>query len=150
VSRGTPAKLADPSHSYYLFFLYMNMDPLTLDLSRLRLPSDSLPLAVSKRPRRPPRHRRGEWFLKGPIPGSWLGPAAALNARALRLALAIWFEAGVTGQRTIRLSAETLRRFCVPPDGCRKGLAQLTAAGLVSTTSRPGARPLITLENAHQ
>ena len=124
------------------------MDPQTLDPSRLKLTASNTPAAKPKLARKPPRHRAGEWFLKGPIPGSWLSRAAALNVRALRLALAIWFEAGVRRKRTVRLSAETLRRFAVPRDGCRKGLLELRAAGLVSIVQKTGCRPEITIEDA--
>jgi len=63
------------------------------------------------------------------------------------MALAIWFEAGVSGRATVRLSAETLRRFSVPKDGCRKGLAEIQAAGLIVVLPKPGSRPAITIQD---
>lgn len=126
------------------------MDDSSLDVIRLRLPSGNAKLTTRKSATKPPRHRSGEWFLKGPIPGSWLELAAALNIRALRVALALWFEAGMSKKRTVRLPAKTLRRFSVPKDGSRKGLAELRKAGLITITQSPGRRPAITIVEVHE
>jgi hypothetical protein len=48
--------------------------------ARLSLP---VPPPAAGLTRRPPRHRRGERFLKGPIPWPWISAAAALPGKAL-------------------------------------------------------------------
>lgn len=144
---GYPGQVGRPVPFLLSVLFVIDMDSPAFDPARLRLTASDLPISKSKTTRKLPRHRGGEWFLKGPIPGSWLAQAAALNVRALRLALAIWFEAGVSGHATVRLSAETLRRFSVPKDGCRKGLSELCAAGLISVVPKAGSRPKITIQD---
>ena len=53
-------------------------------------------------PKRPPRHKVGEWFLKGPIPGEWLHRAAKLPGRALHVARALWYLAGVEKSQQVK------------------------------------------------
>src|SRR5687768_6050950 len=61
------------------------------------------------------RHARGiaYRFLKGPVPMSWLERAANLPGKALHVAVAIRFQAGLTGQKSFRLPPALLRRFGV-------------------------------------
>src|SRR6516164_7017077 len=44
-----------------------------------------------------PRHGKGEWFLKGPVPWTWLEVAARQPGKALALGLSIWRELGRRG-----------------------------------------------------
>lgn len=94
----------------------------------------------------PPKHKPGEWFLKGPIPLSWLSLAAALPGKALVVALELWLWAGIKNRRAVSISLSNLR---VSPDtsrsGASRGLAALQNAGLVSVQRRPGRRPDVTL-----
>ena len=41
-----------------------------LDLDQFRAKPNGKPRPAKRQ--RPPRHKAGEWFLKGPIPGDWL------------------------------------------------------------------------------
>src|SRR5262245_40184815 len=95
------------------------------DRERLRL-TETAP----SRPARPPRHRPGEWFLRGPVPWSWLELAARLPGKALALSLCLWREAGRRRRRTVKL--------CLPRVGlgvnehaARRALRELERAGLV-------------------
>ena len=44
------------------------MDPLNLNQFKTKHERELRPLKSS----RPPRHKGGEWFVKGPIPGKWI------------------------------------------------------------------------------
>ena len=97
------------------------------------------------RPKRPPRHKAGEWFLKGPIPGKWLVRAAEASGRGLRAGLALWYLAGVKKNRTVKPTWAVWKRLGLPPDGGRHGLAALEQAGLVAVDRHPGRCPVVTI-----
>lgn len=118
----------------------MTSDP-PLDLERFRVPATS----PASKPKRLPRHRKGEWFLKGPIPGEWINRAASLSGKALHVALAAWHEGEMKKSRTVKLTAGLLRLFGVKPTAARRGLAALKAAGLVVVEQRRGCSPLVTI-----
>jgi len=121
------------------------MDTPEINPERLSLKASTVPLTAPVRRQRPCRRHTGEWFIKGPIPGPWIARAAALGGRALKVALAIYCEAGMKRTSTVRLSAETLRRFSLCPQGTRRALAALTQAGLVTVKQDPGRKPMITI-----
>jgi hypothetical protein len=114
------------------------------DLDRLRLPPsvNSAPVSAITRP---PRHRSGEKFLKGPIPLSWLSAAATQAGKALHVGLALWFLAGVKRNRTIALSAPVLSSFGVGRYAGYRGLKALERVGLVSVVRHPGRLPIVTI-----
>lgn len=124
------------------------MDTHQIDPARLSLHASGVSITAPARRQRPPRPRRGEWFIKGPIPGAWIAKAAALGGRALKVALAVYCEAGMKGSKTVRLSAETLRRFSLRSQGARRALVALGEAGLVTVSQEPGRKPLVTIEDA--
>ena len=95
--------------------------------------------------KRPPRHKTGEWFLKGPIPGAWLHRAAKLPGRALHVGLALWFLAGLEKCNNVTMTWATFARFGVSPDSGRRGLAALERVGLVSVERRTGCCPRVTI-----
>jgi hypothetical protein len=94
--------------------------------------------------RKPPRHRQGEWFLRGPIPWAWLQRAAELPGKALALSLVLWREAGRRRRRTVRLCLNRtglgLNRWTA-----RRALQRLAAARLVTVDRRPGRALEVTL-----
>lgn len=107
------------------------------DLSKL--PACPVPVRARKRP---PRHRPGEKFLKGPIPWRWVETAARLPGKALAVGLAAWREAGCRACATVPLN---LSRLAVPRKTAQRGLCALARAGLVSVDRRKGRPPLVTL-----
>jgi len=125
------------------------MDTPQIDPVRLSLKASKVSITAPVRRQRPPRPRSGDWFIKGPIPGPWIARSAALGGRALKVALAICCEVGMKRTRTVRLSAETLRRFSLRPQGTRRALAALAQAGLVTVSQDPGRKPMITMEICH-
>jgi hypothetical protein len=130
------------------------MDPLTpnvtppldlLDVEALRGPQADLVALARGLGIRPPRHRQGEKFLKGPIPWTWLERAFLLPGKALHVALLLWQKAGCRRSRTVP--------FCLagglPPglneQSARRGLRRLEAAGLVTVRHSPGRGLEVTL-----
>ena len=97
---------------------------------------------------KPPRHRSGEPFIKGPIPISWLGRAAALPGKSLHVGLALWYVAGLTGKRRVQLRQEVLGWLGLAPSGVRRSLIRLESAGLVSLDRKRGRRPIVTIQSA--
>ena len=77
----------------------------------------------------PPRHKRGEEFLKGPIPWNWLCRAAELCGKAFQVAIAIWFLAGVH-KREVEVSGQAVEDLGVSRYACYRGLKLLEKAGL--------------------
>jgi DNA-binding PadR family transcriptional regulator len=119
------------------------------DLDRLRLPDDQIPKHTTARP-----HRRqlrsnavgvqGE-FLKGPIPLSWLGNAAALPGKALATALAIMFEVGRRRSSEITLTTAIVQRFGVSRKAKYRALKHLESAGLITVYRKPHRNPVVTI-----
>jgi hypothetical protein len=122
-----------------------NSDPFDPDL--LRLTGVNLD-GVCGVPKKPPRHRQGEKFLRGPIPWNWLQQAARLRGSALPAALLVWFEAGCRQSRTVPLCLTRAAEFQLSPDTMRRGLRRLEAAKLVSIRRPPGRGLLITILDA--
>jgi|GEM_PF-716843 len=116
------------------------MDPL--NPKRLALPTSK---ATQKTNTKPPRHKPGEKFLKGPIPWIWLVTAAHQPGKALHVAIVLWFLAGVKRTRTVALSGTVLRALGVNRHSSYRGLAALEQAGLVSVERHPGRNPVVTL-----
>lgn len=118
------------------------------DLSRLRLRdlqsrSPSLPRT------KPPRHGRGERFLKGPVPWNWLARAASLPGRALHMGNVLWYWAGITRTRVVAISlSRVAREFGVSRTALARGLAALERAELVSVERHAGRKPTVTLHDA--
>jgi len=114
-----------------------------MDLEQFRTRSPQKPRRT--RPQQPLRRKRRGWFLKGPIPGEWLSKVVQLPGRALNVAIALWFLAGVAKSRRIKPTWATWQRFGVSPDTGRRGLAALEHAGLVAVDRHSGRCPLVTI-----
>lgn len=105
--------------------------------------------ASQRRPaKRTPRHKFGEWFVKGPIPGTWLSKAARLPGGSLHVGLALWFLAGLGKANTVVPTWAVLDRFGVSPSSGRRGLTALERAGLVSVERHRGRCPRVTILEA--
>src|SRR5262249_6709804 len=87
-----------------------------------------------------PRHRKGEQFLRGPIPLRWLLRAAELRGAAFRVAIAAWHRTQLRGVG-VRLPRELLQQFGVGHDSATRAYAQLERAGLISVERTEGKAP---------
>jgi DNA-binding transcriptional ArsR family regulator len=121
------------------------MDPTLpdpFDPSLLRLPAGMI--GTIDTTKRPPRHRRGERFLKGPIPWEWWSTACRLPGQALQVASALRYRAGWGGTEGIRLGLADLEpTLGVSRSSARRGLRALEGAGLVSVSRRSGSKPVV-------
>ena len=92
--------------------------PDSFDLEALRLSGEEVETLAKRTTKRPPRHRPGEAFLKGPIPWRWLVAAARLPGKALQVSLLLWKEAGCRKSRVVTFclarGAEMGRSSSVP------------------------------------
>jgi hypothetical protein len=96
--------------------------------------------------RRQQRCRVQGEFLRGPIPLPWLEQAARLPGKALAVALALWFRAGVTSSRSdLRVSGKLLERFGVGRKAGYCALRSLEDAGLICVLRAPGRCPVVEL-----
>ena len=87
--------------------------------------------------------KRGEKFVKGPIPLWWISQANSLSGKAGAVGLALWFLRGVQRTDCVKLTAE-VRSIA----GCKRqavyhALEALEGAGLVVVHSKPGAYPTV-------
>lgn len=100
------------------------------------------------KPKQPPRHKTGEWFVKGPIPGEWISRAAKLPGKTLHTAMAIWYLAGLVKCGQVTLTHRVLSRLGVGRDAGRRGLHHLEAVGLIKVERHSGRCPIVSIENA--
>jgi hypothetical protein len=115
-------------------------DPDNLRLNGSTLPPPEAP----RRPGKSPRHRPGEWFLRGPVPWPWLEAAARLPGQALAVALCLWREVGRHKRRTVQLSLGRTG-LGVSEQAARRALRAMELAGLVSVLRKPGRGLEVTL-----
>ncbi len=85
------------------------------------------------------------WFLKGPIPGDWLGIASGLPGRSIHVGLVIWFKHGLTKKNQIQISRKDRERFNIPDDAFRRGLISLEKSGLIRVERRLGRPSIISI-----
>lgn len=115
------------------------------DPQTLRLPGAEVEALPRRLPHRPPRHRQGETFLKGPIPWAWLGRTFPLSGKALHVALLLWREAGCCNRRTVRMCLRGKLADGLSRQSARRGLRKLADAGLVAVRHLPGNGLEVTL-----
>lgn len=94
-------------------------------------PPEKLPL---------PRHKKGEKFLKGPIPWWFLSKAGRLKGHALHVAIGLWFIAGIEENGIIKVSQKVMREMGVNHTTANRGLQELEKAGLISIIDRGRGR----------
>ena len=109
-----------------------------LDLSGALVPSAGARRLV-------PHHRKGERFLKGPIPWAWLAAAGRASGQGLHVALVLWLESGMKRSATVPLAHARLAELGVTRFAAARGLKALETAGLVSVERRPGCSPRVTI-----
>jgi hypothetical protein len=115
------------------------MDPF--DPDQLRLPDCFVVSAAA--PPRPPRHRPGEAFIKGPIPFAWLSVACRLPGSGFSVAMTIRYLRGRFARRRAWGVAEVGRLIGASEWTARRGLQAAERAGLLSITRGAGCRPAL-------
>ncbi len=92
-----------------------------------------------------PRHRKGEHFLKGPVPLNWLAQAARCGGKALSVAIILWYRAGLKRSPTVKVPRWTADKFGLGRHAKTRGLKALERAALVSVKRQTGCSPVVTL-----
>jgi hypothetical protein len=94
-----------------------------------------------------PKPGKGEAYLTGPIPMTWIQEATRLSGRTWQVASALWFV-GIrsrTKSATVTLTEKTRRRFHLTECAVKRGLKQLADAGLVIVERQSGRRSIVTI-----
>jgi len=100
----------------------------------------------SKQRREAKCRQQHKQFLKGPIPLIWLATAAGLPGKALAVAVALRYRAGLEKSMDgLAVTPRLLLRFGVSRFAGYRGLASLERAGLVSVERRDGRCPRVTI-----
>ena len=149
---GTRAELSPLSNSYSSSGLLKEMMEPTLpvgaeiwDLDRLRLPVDRVGNLESSR--RPPRHRPGDPFIRGPIPYVWIESACRLPGAGLQVSMACRFLCCRfrPGNRWgLDAIAKGLR---ISGRSTRRGLHSAELAGLLAVEREPGCKLAVSVLN---
>ena len=84
--------------------------------------------------------RQQGFFIKGPLPMEWMSKAALLPGKAIQVALALWWLAGMKPQQKIKVTRQALNFFNVSNDAYRDALLRLELSGLVKVSRLPGQR----------
>lgn len=85
-------------------------------------------------------------FVKGPIPLPWIKAAARLKvARAMHVAVAIFYRSGLRKAETVKISPGFLAEFGVNRSTGYRALEALEGAGLVSVERRRGHAAVVTI-----
>jgi hypothetical protein len=117
-----------------------NFDP---EQFKLKDPPTGWP--KKKTPRWCYQTKKGESFLRGPIPLWWLNRAGRLPGRGLQVAIRLWFLVGVTYSLEVRLNQSKLLDIGLGRDSARRGLAALESNGLISVVRHSGRKPIVTI-----
>jgi DNA-binding transcriptional ArsR family regulator len=85
-------------------------------------------------------------FVKGPIPLKWIQQAAKIKGKALAVATAIRYRAGIEKRKKdLKITGNMLQSFGVNRKARYRALKALKNAGLVEVKERRGTSPLVTI-----
>jgi hypothetical protein len=90
------------------------------------------------------RKSGGEFIMR--IPVDWISAASALPGRAVVIGLALWFKAGVSKARQVKVTHSLLEKFGLNRYAGRRALKALESAGLVTVERGPGRSPIATIQ----
>jgi hypothetical protein len=108
------------------------------DLDRLRLPAERVGSLETRR--RPPRHRPGDPFIKGPIPHAWIPSACRLPGAGLPVAMAYRFLC-CRFRRSNRWGLDAIANgLRITSRSARRGLHSAELAGLLAVEREPGCK----------
>jgi hypothetical protein len=108
-----------------------------IDIEHLRWPKVK-PVPAEHMSHKPPRHKAGQHFLKGPIPWNWLLKAAQLSGKALHVGICLWYLAGLKSSRIVPMSMQRLLEMGVNRFAAYRGLKALEKVGLVRVARDKG------------
>jgi DNA-binding MarR family transcriptional regulator len=120
------------SYKYILYMsIYTNRDTLPNqdDIKETEVETDLV---------RQAKIRRGERFLKGPIPMREIASAARLPGQALALFLAVHHQTALTGKPVVTLPARLLADLGISRGAKSRGLKSLEQSGLITVLQSKG------------
>jgi hypothetical protein len=91
--------------------------------------------------------RRGERFLKGPIPFPDISTAARLSGQALAIFLAVHHQIALSRKSTITLPSRLLSELGCSRSAKSRGLRALEESGLITVVRAKGRAARITLND---
>ena len=91
-----------------------------------------------------PRNTTGR-FIKGPVPEAWLLSASKLPGKALAVGLCLWWVAGITNKKTVRIGSELMDFWGIGRSTKSRALLALQEAGLVRIEQEAGKLGWITI-----
>lgn len=123
------------------------------DISKLRIPTLELQenqqkLETKRKAKNellPLRHKKGETFIKGPIPMTWVKEMLKLPASASQISFILWFIAGMRKTRNIEINLSRMKDFNISKVTAWRSIGYLEKANLVSVERKPGRKLTITL-----
>jgi hypothetical protein len=118
-----------------------DFDPFSLEALRLPMIGDVIVR------RRPPHHRPGDPFIKGPIPFGWIASACRLPGIGLHVAMAYRLHGerfGLAHGRHWGIG-DSAGGLHVSRHTARRGFHAAERAGLISVVRRPGCKPRVTI-----
>lgn len=112
-------------------------DPFAPDRWEMAADPVQTPARTAKK-KCPPRPRRADRFLKGPVPWPWLLRAMTLPGKALAVGLILWLQCGITGRRTVLFCLARAAADGIPTTTARRAIREPERAGLVTICRKPG------------
>jgi hypothetical protein len=109
-----------------------------------------LDLAAIPNSKRPPRHLRGQRFIRGPIPWDWLIAASGLPSTAVRVGLVLWHLAGLRNNRRFRFEYARAAELGLSRFKVYRALDHLEHVGLVKVERNRGRCHIVTILDAKQ
>src|SRR5688572_10076790 len=95
--------------------------------------------------KRPPRHRQGKKFLRGPIPWDWIQHAMRLSPQCWIVGTHLWFQAGCKRTRTVLFCQTWGEPLGISFYTMRRAIRRMERAGLISIERRPGHGLTVTI-----
>jgi hypothetical protein len=92
-----------------------------------------------------PRHRKGQAFIKGPIPFEWMRIASRCGGRGTDVGLLLWYAAGWQRKNPVKLTASISKQLGVHPKTVKRVLVKMEQCGLIEAEFHRGRSPLVTL-----
>lgn len=86
-----------------------------------------------------PIKREYDYFLRGPIPFSWLARAANLRGKSFQVSVLIWFHYFLLRKPEFKIQKKFREKFGVGRKSFYSSLAELEEAGLIKTISQKGS-----------
>ena len=85
------------------------------------------------------------YFVKGPIPLSWIAVASLLPGKTLIVGLTLWYLSGLNRSRKFKFEYKWTGILGIERHTVSRGLKRLVNSGLIAIDRGPGRAPVITM-----